>query len=238
MDRRSDQTRPPRLPAGRAGRVRVKICGITSPDAARAAAEAGADAIGLLFAESPRRISVAEAACIVEALPPWVAPVGVFVDAAAAEVRRIAADIGLAAVQLHGDEPPRDLAELGRLKVIKVFAVASERDLETARAWRTDAETARPPDAWLFDAGVPGGPKGGTGRTADWTLAARMADEGFWPLILAGGLGPENVAEAIRAVQPWAVDGSSALESSPGQKSPEKIRDFISAVRCAESCPP
>jgi phosphoribosylanthranilate isomerase len=240
MGRRSDRTSPPRAQIRlttaslqRGERVRVKICGVTSPEAARAAAEAGADAIGLVFAESPRRVSVAVAARIVEALPPWVAPVGVFVDAAAAEVRRIAAEVGLAAVQLHGEEPPRDLPELGRLKVIKVFAVASEGALETARTWRDEAETGRPPDAWLVDAGVSGGPKGGTGRTADWTLAARMAEEGFWPLILAGGLGPENVAEAIRTVRPWAVDGSSALESSPGRKSPEKIRAFVIAVRCA-----
>jgi len=215
-------------------RVRVKICGITRPEWARAAAEAGADAIGLVFAESPRRLTVDGAVRIVQALPPWVSPVGVFVDESPATIRQVAAEAGLAAVQLHGDEPPEALAELGRLKVVKAVRIASADDLEAARRWRREAERlGRTPEAYLVDARVAGGPRGGTGRQADWTLAARMIAEGFWPLILAGGLAPDNVAAAIAAVRPWGVDGSSGLETEPGVKSPEKITEFVEAVRRA-----
>jgi len=216
-------------------RIRVKICGITRPEWARVAAEAGADAIGLIFAESPRRIGPETSAGIIDALPPWVAPVGVFVDAPPGYVRDLVDRLHLAAVQLHGDEPPEALADLGPVKVIKAFGVASEADLVAVRRWRDEAERlGRTPDAYLVDARVAGGPKGGTGQSADWTLAARMQEEGFAPLILAGGLGPENVAEAVRAVRPWGVDSSSGTESAVGEKSPEKVRAFLRAVRMAE----
>jgi phosphoribosylanthranilate isomerase len=214
-------------------RIRVKICGITRPEWAVAAAEAGADAIGLVFAESPRRVSVADAARIVAALPPWVAPVGVFVDESAERIRAIAAEVGLGAIQLHGDEPPELPAVLAPLKVIKAFRIGSPADLDAADAWQVAAEKAgRRPDAWLIDAAVPGGPKGGTGQRGDWTLAAQLARTSRRPpQILAGGLTPENVAEAIKTVRPWGVDASGGLEDSPGVKSPEKIRAFVEAVR-------
>jgi len=216
-------------------RIRVKICGITRPEWARVAADAGADAIGLIFAESPRRVTLHEAAEITRALPPWVSPVGVFVDASAATIRLAAAEAGLAAVQLHGDEPPEILAELGRLKVIKALGIGSENDLAAARTWHKGAERlGRTPDAYLVDARVAGGPKGGTGEVADWDAAARMIGDGFTPLILAGGLGPENVAQAVQAVRPWGVDSSSGTETEPGTKSPEKIRAFVEAVRTAD----
>jgi phosphoribosylanthranilate isomerase len=216
-------------------RVRVKICGIARPEWAVAASEAGADAVGFVFAESPRRVTPEAAAAIVRALPPWVTPVGVFADEPAERVAEVARAVGLGAVQLHGDEPPECLRDLGSLKVIKALRVGSPEDLEAARAWRRAAERlGRPPDAYLVDARVPGGPRGGTGRTADWSSARRLAEEGFRPLILAGGLGPENAAEAVRAVRPWGVDGSSALESAPGVKDPARIRAFIEAVRKAE----
>ncbi len=219
-------------------RVRVKICGITRPEWARTAAEAGADAIGLVFAESPRRIGPEEAAGIVDALPPWVAPVGVFVDAPPGLVPDLADHLRLAAVQLHGDEPPEALAEIRGVKVIKAFGVGSEADLAAARRWRDAAlRLGRTPDAYLVDARVVGGPKGGTGQPADWTLAARMQAEGFTPLILAGGLGPANAAEAVRAVRPWGVDSSSGTEEAPGEKAPEKVRAFVRAVRSAEAAP-
>jgi len=213
----------------------VKICGITRPEWARTAAEAGADAVGLIFAESPRRVGPEQAAGIIDVLPPWVAPVGVFVDAPPAEVRRLAEGLRLAAVQLHGEEPPETLAEVGPTKIIKALGVATETDLDAARRWRDAASAAgRLPDAYLVDARVPGGPRGGTGQTADWSLAARMQAEGFEPLILAGGLGPDNAAEAVRAVRPWGVDTSSGTEAAPGEKSPEKVRAFVDAVRRAE----
>jgi phosphoribosylanthranilate isomerase len=213
-------------------RIRVKICGITRPEWAVAAAEAGADAVGLVFAESPRRVTVAEASRIIKALPPWVAPVGVFVDDDPMRVRAMAA-LGLTAVQLHGDEPPEALADMGNLKVIKALRIGSEEDVAAAVEWKKESERlGRVADAYLVDARLPaGGPKGGSGHKADWRLAARMILEGLTPLILAGGLGPENVAEAVAAVRPWGVDGSSGLESAPGVKSPEKIRAFVEAVR-------
>jgi len=213
-------------------RVRAKICGITRPEWACAAADAGADAIGLVFAESPRRVTAKQAAEIVRALPPWVTPVGVFVDETAETIRQVAAAVGLGAVQLHGDEPPEILGELAPLKTIKVFRIGSDADLAAARAWRdAAARLGVGPDAYMADARVAGGPKGGTGRPADWASAARLADEGFRPLILAGGLAPENVAEAIRAVRPWGVDGSSALESEPGCKDMDRVRAFIRKVQ-------
>jgi len=224
-----------RLGWGCSVRIRVKICGITRPEWGCAAAEAGADAIGLLFAESPRRIRPETAAEIVAALPPWVTPVGVFVNAPSSEICGLVERLHLGAVQLHGDESPEMLADLGPVKVLKVVGVASEADLDPARRLRDRAEAlGRPPDAYLVDARVAGGPRGGTGRVADWSLAARMQAEGFRPLVLAGGLGPENVAEAIRAVRPWGVDSSSGTEASPGEKSPEKIRAFVEAVRRTE----
>ena len=215
-------------------RTRVKICGITQPQWAAAAAEAGADAIGLVFAESPRRVTAREARDIIRALPPWVAPVGVFVDERPGEILRLADETGITVAQLHGDEPPETLAELGRLKVVKAFRVGGEEDLAAAREWKTKSERlGRPADGYLIDARVAGGPKGGSGQTANWGLAARMIIEGFRPLVLAGGLTPDNVAEAIAAVRPWGIDGSSGLETGPGLKSPEKIRAFVDAARRA-----
>jgi phosphoribosylanthranilate isomerase len=213
-------------------RVRVKICGIARPGWALAAAEAGADAVGLVFAEGPRRVTPEVAAEIVRALPPWVTPVGVFVDEPPERVLAVARAVGLGAVQLHGDEPPEAMAALGTMKVIKAVRIGSPGDLAAARAWRERARAlGRPPDAYLVDALVPGGPRGGTGRLADWSSARQLAEEGFRPLVLAGGLGPENVAEAVRTVRPWGVDGSSGLESAPGVKDPARMRAFVEAVR-------
>ena len=212
----------------------MKICGITRPEWARAAADAGADFVGLVFADSPRQVTLEQAAAVVRALPGRTEPVGVFVDEPAEAVRGIAEQVGLKTVQLHGDEPPETLAALEDLKVIKVFRVGGEADVEVARRWREAVERlGLKPYAYLADARVEGGPKGGTGRPADWDLAARLALEGFEPLILSGGLSADNVAEAIRHVRPWGVDASTALESAPGRKDPDKIRAFIKAVRGA-----
>ena len=212
----------------------MKICGIARPEWAVAAAEAGADAVGLVFAESPRRVTAREAREIIRALPPWVALVGVFVDEQPRGILRLAGETGITVAQLHGDEPPEVLAELGRLKIVKAFRVGGEEDLAAAREWKTKSERlGRPADGYLIDARVAGGPIGGSGRMADWGLAARMIVEGFRPLVLAGGLTPENVAAAIAAVRPWGVDGSTGLETGPGLKSPEKIRAFVDAVRKA-----
>ena len=118
------------------------------------------------------------------------------------------------------------------LKVVMVLRIGGERDVLRAHAWREACRRlGREPDAYLVDAKVTEGPKGGTGRPADWDLAARLALEGFRPLILSGGLSADNVAEAIRRVRPWGVDASSGLETAPGRKDPDRIRAFIEAVR-------
>jgi phosphoribosylanthranilate isomerase len=215
-------------------RVRVKICGITRPEWALAAAEAGADAIGLVFAESPRRVSQFEAARIVAALPPWVTPVGVFVDEPPVRVQSIAASVGLTTVQLHGDETPDAPAKLAPLKVVKAFRIGSQDDVDTALEWNIRAEqSGRYPDMLMADARVPNGPQGGTGQKVDWSLALEMAMYRSGGIILAGGLTPENVGEAVTAVRPWGVDVSSGVEIEPGVKDPEKIRAFVEAVRKA-----
>ncbi len=202
--------------------VKVKICGITRPEDAVAAAEAGADAIGLVFADSPRRVSVAQAQAIVAELPPFVTPVALFVNEALASMLAWCEILGIRAVQLHGDEPPkvaRDLATAG-LRVIRAFRIGAEADLEAIKNY--------PASAYLLDARV-AGKQGGTGVALDWSIAARATALGR--IILAGGLTPDNVTEAIRRVHPYAVDVSSGVESAPGRKDPAKVRAFIAAAR-------
>ena len=210
------------------GRVRVKICGITSPEDALMAVEAGADAVGLVFAESPRQVSIGRAARIVAVLPPWVTAVGVFVNADGHDVAETARMLGLGAIQFHGDELPCALADLAKEhKVIKAFRVASENDLADARDYVAQCR----PSACLIDSRV-AGLRGGSGRPAPWSLVAGVREE-FWPLVLSGGLTPENVAEAIGIVGPFGVESSSGVERSPGRKDPELVRAFVKA---AASC--
>lgn len=206
-------------------RLFVKVCGITSVEDGVAAAEAGADAVGFVFwPRSPRRVDPATARRIGEALPPSVVRVGVFVDAPAEEIARVAEDAGLDVVQLHGMESPEDLAALPRrawkaLRVGPGFAPA-----EVARYAQRAA-------AILLDTRVEGAP-GGTGRTFEWRLA-REARERAGFLILAGGLTAENVAQAIAAAAPDGVDVSSGVESSPGRKDAARLRAFLDAARRA-----
>lgn len=205
-------------------RVRIKICGITRLEDALAAAELGADALGFnLWPGSPRFVPPEAARAIVSRLPPFVTPVGVFVNQPRAEVMRLAAAAGVALVQLHGDEAPPDCEGLG-LPVIKAFRVAGPEDLEAIPAYRSAA-------AVLLDSRSDG--FGGSGRAFDWGLARRAA--GARPLILAGGLSPGNVARAIRAVRPFAVDAASGLESSPGVKDREKMALFVRAAQEASA---
>jgi phosphoribosylanthranilate isomerase len=204
--------------------VRIKICGITRLEDALAAAELGADALGFnLWPGSPRFVPPEAAREIVSRLPPFVTPVGVFVNQARAEVMRLAAAAGVALVQLHGDEAPPDCEGLG-LPVIKAFRVAGPEDLAAIPAYRSVA-------AVLLDSRSDG--FGGSGRAFDWELARRAA--GPRPLVLAGGLGPGNVARAIRAVRPFAVDAASGLESSPGVKDREKMALFVRAAQEASA---
>ncbi len=200
--------------------VRVKICGVTRLEDALAAAELGADALGFnLWPGSKRHVEADAVREIVARLPPFLTPVGVFVNQEPTAVLHLSAQARVTVVQLHGDEEPRDCA--GHvMPVVKSFRVAGPEDLEPIPRYHRVA-------AVLLDARGDG--FGGTGRTFDWELAKRVA--GGKPLVLAGGLTPENVAEAVRAVRPYAVDVASGVESSPGVKDRDKMARFIRAAK-------
>ena len=203
--------------------TQVKVCGITNLEDALAALEAGAGMLGFNFyARSPRYVSPAEARRVVERLPEGAACVGVFVnEATPEEVERVARESGVGAVQLHGAETPEFCRALRGLTTIKALRVGPGFTAEAASAYATDAV--------LLDAYV-AGEWGGTGRTFDWSLA-RSTREAVPRLFLAGGLNPENVAAAVAAVRPFAVDVCSGVETSPGRKSLPLIRRFVEQVR-------
>ena len=204
--------------------VRVKICGITNPEDASLAAALGADALGFIFyPKSPRFVRPEAARNIIRGLPPLVLTVGVFVDQEAGEVRELAGRVGLDWVQLHGQESPEYCHTLSR-RVIKVFRVKGDEIYAQISAYQGAVQ------AFLLDTFKPGIP-GGTGKVFDWEVA-RQAKE-YGPIILAGGLTPENVAQAIGVAQPAAVDVASGVEKEPGQKDPEKLRAFIESVKMA-----
>ena len=202
--------------------TRVKICGLTNLEDALLAVDCGASALGFVFADSPRRISPDQAREIVRGLPPFVATVGVFVDERPSRVAEIAAQVGLAAVQLHGAEPPSALAQLGQWRVIKALHPRKAADLEQLAGYSTAS-------AFLLDTYRPER-AGGTGEAFDWTLARKAKDFGR-PLILAGGLTVENVSEAIALVRPFAVDVCTGVEARPGRKDRDKVARFIAAAR-------
>lgn len=204
--------------------ARVKICGITSREDALAAIDAGADALGFMFfPPSPRHLTVEAARSIIEALPPFVARVGVFVDATAEVIRQTAAACGLDTLQLHGSESPDFCRDLAPFPILKAFRVRGPESLTQLPAFANHA--------WLLDSYV-AGTLGGTGQTFNWDLAATAVRQGG-RVILAGGLTAANVAAAVTAVRPWAVDVSSGVESAPGRKDPSKVRDFIAAAKAA-----
>ena len=207
--------------------VRVKICGVTRVEDAVRAAYLGADAIGLNFwPRSKRCVDVATAREIVAALPPLVMAVGVFVDQSPDEIRHAASGAGLSAVQLHGAEGVAACAGHA-IPVYKAFRCAA-RDGSPGLPWADEvAAYAGEVAGVLLDAAGAG--PGGTGRACDWTLARALAEE--LPVLLAGGLTPENVAEAIAAVRPWGVDVASGVESSPGVKDPDLMARFIRAAK-------
>ncbi len=203
---------------------RIKICGITNLEDARLAADLGAQAVGFIFYEkSPRFIRPAVAQNIVAQLPPLVLTVGVFVNAPLSEVREIAAQVRLDWLQLHGEEPPDYCGQLDR-NLIKAVRLREAAALSGLAAYQGLVR------AFLADT-YQSGVAGGTGKTGNWELAAKVKDYG--PLILAGGLTPENVAAAIRQVQPWAVDVASGVEAAPGRKDPARLRAFFQAVQAA-----
>ena len=202
-------------------RTRIKICGLRNPDHARLACDEGADAIGLVFyRDSPRYLSLREASAITEGLPPFVAAVGLFVDAAERDIRAVLDAVDLDLLQFHGDEPAEFCARFGKPYLRAVRMGAGVDLLEYADRFSRAK-------ALLLDAHVPGQP-GGTGRTFDWSGVPRDLKV---PLVLSGGLTVENVGRAMRAVRPWAVDVSSGVESERGVKDPRKIVDFIRSVQ-------
>ena len=210
--------------------LKIKICGVTRVEDALAAAEAGADFLGLNFwPGTPRCVPLDRAREIAEGVSGRLAVVAVFVDAPRDEVLRTAETLGTDLVQLHGSESAEFANALGGLRVIKAFRIGGADDLEELRGF--------PAYAYLLDARVDGAP-GGTGRTIDWALARSAADCGR--ILLAGGLTPDNVADAVRTARPWGVDTASGVEIEPGVKSAEKVRAFVTragaALETGEGC--
>lgn len=212
-------------------RVRVKIEGLRDPAQAVEIAELGADAIGLVFAESPRQVTAAQARAVVAALPPWVATVGVFVNAGVEQVNAVVAATRITNVQLHGDEGPDVVGRIDA-RCIKAFRVKDDRWADEVDAFLASLDQAGRANlhAVLLDA-YARSVRGGSGKQFNWDLvaAARQAGrlDGWPPIILAGGLTGDCVAEAIRAVQPWGVDVASGVESHPAVKDMAKVAAFI-----------
>ncbi|MDD2716148.1 MAG: phosphoribosylanthranilate isomerase [Candidatus Wallbacteria bacterium] len=196
--------------------TRVKICGITSVEDALFCSEAGADALGFIFAQSRRRISPEAAASIIRKLPPLITVVGVFLNQSQDEVKKTSAICGLDVIQLHGDENPEFCAGLGR-RVIKRIAVAEiDSSPELLKKIKSYSGCTI-----LLDPGC------GDGRLFDWKKAENLEV----PVIIGGGLTPQNVGSAIRALKPYGVDVATGVEKSPGVKNPELVRSFIAEVR-------
>jgi len=206
-------------------KVKVKICGITNWADAKQAVDAGADFLGFNFyAKSPRHIRPSKARQIVRKLPKRISAVGVFVNEDEEKMRETARTVGLAALQLHGDETPAEVARLRRtLPVVKaVRAGRSFRPAQLAKFKRASAI--------LLD-GFDKRRRGGTGKIFDWNVARRARPYGR--IFLAGGLTPENIGEAIRTARPYAVDVCSGVEAKPGKKDPRRVRALMDAVRAA-----
>jgi phosphoribosylanthranilate isomerase len=221
-------------------RTRIKICGIRRPGDALAAARAGADAIGLIFhPAASRHVSVDQARQILDVLPAFVTPVGVFVDAEPQFLRDVVSRLHLRHVQLSGDEAPEYVAELKQLAVTKAIRVEAALD-KTLHAWRNALWSLGLTNlkGLVLETGGTG-QAGGTGVPNDWDAVRRHRAardfEGLPPLIAAGGLTPQTVEAVVRDVRPWAVDVSSGVEESRGIKSPEKIASFIDSVRRADA---
>ena len=221
-----------RAPGKARNMFRIKICGITTPHDAEQATQAGADAIGLNFYPGSRRfIELPRAKEIVAAAGRHVLKVGIFVNADAGDVRKVAEEVELDLVQLHGDESPEYVASLGDMPVMRAFC----GDVSIADINRFLAECLElgsKPRMVLID-GAGRGQYGGTGMTADWQRLATEVGGLAAPLVLAGGLQPQNVAEAIKTLRPAAVDTAGGVEVEPGRKSPELMQAFVSAAKQA-----
>lgn len=200
----------------------VKVCGTTNVEDALLAADAGADAIGLIFADSPRHVGPAQAGKIAAALPDEVQKVGVFVNEKPDRIRHLADKVGLDYVQLHGDEDPKVVAEVQEsgLQVIKALRVKDAESLERMEDYGADF--------YLLDA-YSDKARGGTGKSFDWSVAKTI--KGYANILVSGGLTPDNVRAAIEFFEPYGVDASSSLEDAPGTKNGEQVRRFVNAAK-------
>lgn len=214
-------------------RVRIKICGLRDPLQALRVAQMGADAVGLVMAPSPRWVSPEQARAVVDALPPLVWAVGVFVNSEPEIINAVAKRSGIHVAQLHGDEPP-ELVDALDVPCIKAFAMRDETWIDSVRAWLDKVKDHRRLLAVLLDAYKPDA-RGGTGQRFNWEWVAAARGkrllEGLPPLVLSGGLDSEVVSDAIDVVQPWAVDVSSGVETAPGVKDLKKVESFIRETR-------
>jgi phosphoribosylanthranilate isomerase len=211
---------------------RVKICGLRNAADAVASVDAGADALGLNFyPRSPRFVTPQLASEIARAVPSTATKVGVFVNAALDDIRRVVEQVGLDMVQLHGDEQPEDIAQVGGARVIRAFRCRESSLDDIVNYVDRCRQLACLPCAALLDAFQPG-TYGGTGRVVDWTLVPKLAEHfPDLPLVLAGGLTPQNVSAAIQQAQPWAVDTASGVESAPGVKDIGLVAQFVAQAR-------
>jgi phosphoribosylanthranilate isomerase len=200
--------------------TRIKICGITNEEDALEAAHYGVDALGFVFAPSPRRVIPGMVQEIVQLLPPFISRVGVFVNEDKEKVKKIAESSHLTTLQFHGEETPSYCLGF-REKVVKAFSIRDEAILKTIPEYEVDA--------YLLDSYSPSR-YGGTGKTFDWDIARKIKQFGV-PIILSGGLNPDNVKEAIERVRPYAVDVGSGVEAREGKKDPEKLKSFVMKVR-------
>lgn len=212
-------------------RVRVKVCGCTTPDAIAAAVEAGADAVGFVFARSPRQVTLAQAAKLTTHVPPMVARVAVFKHPDTELIREVANTMMIDWMQSDAQDEATFRAAAIAVPLIPVYR-DDGRTKDLAHALAAEVQEPRPSRTVLVE-----GPISGSGEAIDWSRLSMLAHEagaGTLRLILAGGLNPDNVARAITTVKPYAVDVSSGVESSPGVKDPSRIRAFVAAVRSAE----
>jgi phosphoribosylanthranilate isomerase len=213
----------------------IKVCGITNPEDAQLAVDAGADALGFVFYEkSPRKVDVETARAIVAQLPERVEKVGVFVDGSIESISDVVLNAGLNAVQLHGSPIAGDLSELAAKARVLIAVPASELFVQDSNnGWSIAAEKLV--SALIIDSSTSDLP-GGTGRTFSWGQAVGVLKPLAlrFKIVIAGGLNPQNVAEAIHTLHPWGVDVASGTEARPGKKDPQKVRAFIEAVRRAD----
>jgi len=200
--------------------VRIKVCGITRREDAFLAADLGVDALGFIFAPSPRQVSPEDTRRIIKSLPPFIERVGVFVNEMPEKVVEISSFCLLTALQFHGDEAPLYCEKFSSYKIIKSFSI-EDKIPDNISSYKVDAYLL---DTYCREK------RGGTGKVFNWDIAKKVKELGF-PLILSGGLTPDNVVEAINKVRPYAVDVASGVEKRPGKKSKKKMKDFIRMVR-------